>query len=134
MILVGAPEYFRQQPEPQRPADLLRHACIQFRFPNTGKLQPWPVLDGTHERELQLPTSVVCNSFEARIALALAGVGIAFLPEFAVANWLSQGKLVQVLKDHSQRGTYRIMWPSGRHAVPRLRAFVDYLSERLVLS
>jgi DNA-binding transcriptional LysR family regulator len=133
MILVGAPEYFSHQGEPARPADLLRHACIQFRFPNTGKLQPWPVFDDADGRELQLPTSVVCNSFEARIALALAGVGIAFLPEFAIAGLLAQGRLVQVLKNHSQRGTYRIMWPSGRHAVPRLRAFVDYLGERLVL-
>lgn len=134
MILVGAPDYFKQEPEPLRPMDLLRHACIQFRFPNTGKLQPWPVFDGADERELQLPTSVICNSFEARIALALAGVGIAFLPEFAVATWLARGRLVQVLKEYSQLGTYRIMWPSGRHVVPRLRAFVDYLSERLVLS
>nr|WP_063571711.1 LysR family transcriptional regulator [Luteibacter rhizovicinus] len=126
MILVGAPGYFARRPAPVSIEDLAAHSCIQFRFPNTGKLQEWPV-----DRDVHLPVSVVCNSFEARIALAVAEVGIAWLPEFAARPWLDEGKLLRILPAYTSTGLYRIMWPSGRQAVPKIRALVDYLSEHL---
>ncbi|MBB3228239.1 DNA-binding transcriptional LysR family regulator [Luteibacter sp. Sphag1AF] len=128
MILVGSPGYFARHPAPTRVQELSSHSCIQFRFPNTGKLQEWPL---GQDEVVHLPPSVVCNSFEARITLAVADVGIACLPEFAARRWLDEGKLVQVLPECSSTGLYRIMWPSGRHPVPKIRAFVDYLCEHL---
>lgn len=129
MMLVGAPDYFQQHGVPQRPLDLLQHACIQFRFPNTGKLQSWP-LRGEHA-DIDLPTSMVCNNLEARICFAVQGIGIAYLPDFAIRPALDANALVQVLDDCSHGEVYRIMWPSGKHPALKLRVFIDFLRAHL---
>lgn len=131
MILVGAPDYFQEHGIPERPTDLKRHTCIQFRFPNTGKLQAWPIRRNDQEIDLQLPTSIVCNNLEARVRFATEGLGIAYLPDFAIRRLLNEGKLVSVLDECSESGTFKIMWPSGKHPSPKLRAFIDFLKVHL---
>ncbi|MFI8221638.1 LysR family transcriptional regulator [Pseudomonas sp. NPDC085632] len=131
MILVGSPEYFAVRGVPQQPSELAQHACIQFRFPNTGKLQSWPVKLNDGDTEPSLPTSMVCNNLEARICFALQGIGIAYLPDFAIKEWLDCAKLVPVLEDCSEEGVFQIMWPSGRQPAPKLRVFIDFLKQHL---
>ncbi|MDB6141336.1 MAG: LysR family transcriptional regulator [Pseudomonas sp.] len=131
LILVGSPEYFQEHGIPQHPRDLMRHTCIQFRFPNTGKLQVWPLRRDDNELDLQIPTSVVCNNLEARVCFATQGIGIAYLPDFAIREWLDCGKLVSVLEDCSELGAFKIMWPSGKHPSLKLRVFIDFLKEHL---
>ncbi|AXI61008.1 LysR family transcriptional regulator [Pseudomonas kribbensis] len=131
MILVGAPEYFQAHGIPQQATDLLSHACIQFRFPNTGKLQVWPLREAGQEVDLQVPTSMVCNNLEARICFALQGLGIAYLPDFCVGEALADGRLQRILPDCAETGVYRIMWPSGKHPQLKLRVFIDFLKEHL---
>jgi len=131
MILVGSPDYFEKHGVPQSPIDLMRHSCIQFRFPNTGKLQVWPLTREAQDIDLQLPTSMVCNNLEARIVFAVQGIGIAYLPDFAIREWLERGKLVKVLEDCSESGVYRLMWPSGKYPSLKLRVFIDFLKAHL---
>ncbi|HEX4551007.1 LysR family transcriptional regulator [Pseudomonas sp.] len=131
MILVGAPDYFQAHGVPQQASDLLGHSCIQFRFPNTGKLQVWPLREAGQEVDLQVPTSMVCNNLEARICFALQGLGIAYLPDFCVGEALADGRLLRVLPDCAETGVYRIMWPSGKHPQLKLRVFIDFLKEHL---
>lgn len=82
-----------------------------------------------------LPRSVVCNSVEMRIFLALRGQGIACLPDFTEARQLQQGLLQTVLDDcvagaHNQ-GTVWMVWPPGRGLSPKVRAFLDFMAHRL---
>lgn len=131
MLAVAAPSYLAEHGTPLRPEDLAKHACILFRFPNTGKLQRWPLRQDGVEADFQLPTSMVCNNLEARICFAVQGIGIAYLPDFAIRDWLDSGQLVPLLEDCSEVGTFRIMWPSGRHPTPKLRVFIDFLNAQL---
>jgi len=131
MLAVAAPSYLAEHGTPLRPEDLAKHACILFRFPNTGKLQRWPLRQDGVEADFQLPPSMVCNNLEARICFAVQGIGIAYLPDFAIRDWLDNGQLVPLLEDCSEVGTFRIMWPSGRHPTPKLRVFIDFLNAHL---
>lgn len=131
MVLVGAPAYFERHGIPERPSDLKRHTCIQFRFPNTGKLQVWPIRRDDQEIDLQLPTSIVCNNLEARVGFATEGVGIAYLPDFSIRRLLNEGKLLSILEECSESGTFKIMWPSGKQPSPKLRVFIDFLKTNL---
>lgn len=133
MILVGAPDYFAEHGIPQHPDELVKHSCILFRFPNTGKLQRWPLSGPDTESELQLPASMVCNNLEARICFAVQGIGIAYLPDFAIKEHLESGKLIPILKSCSQDDVFQIMWPSGKHPTPKLRAFIDFLNQHLFI-
>lgn len=134
-VIVGSPAYFAQHGVPQRPADLAAHPCLHYRYPNSGKLEVWPLLgkDGAalDSAELRLPTSMICDNAETRVWFALQGLGIACLPEFAVRAELAAGTLRTVLDDYVDRTiTFRLLWPSGRHLTPRLRAFIDFMAGR----
>lgn len=134
MMLVGAPDYLARHGTPRKARDLARHACIQFRFPHTGKLQVWPLEAGEIARDFQLPPSIVCNNLETRIYFALEGMGIAYLPDFAIRPHLEAGRLIHVLKScREPDSAFRILWPSGKHFAPRLRVFIDFLCEQLAL-
>lgn len=134
MLLVGAPAYFERSGKPVHPRELAEHACIQFRMPNTGKLQVWQLRHDADEVEAQLSTTVTCNTNEARLCFALEGLGIAYMSDFTVRDALNDGRLVTVLDEYTtDRNTFALLWPSGRHITPKLRAFIDFISEHVPL-
>ncbi|WP_397453631.1 LysR family transcriptional regulator [Pseudomonas sp. NA-150] len=135
MMLVGSPDYFSKCPKPESFSDLKLHSCLHFRYPNTGKLQVWPLPYEQLEPEFELSSAVVCNNLDARISFALKGLGIAYLPDFAISEHLESGQLINVLPDcSSKEEPFRIMWPSGKYFAPKLRSFIDFLCEHLSLN
>ena len=134
MVVVGTPDYFLRHGRPVHPRDLSRHACIQFRMPNSGKLQVWQLRHDVDEPETQLATTVTCNTNEARLCFALKGLGVAYMSDFSVRDAINAGTLVTVLDDYTtSHNTFRLLWPSGRHITPRLRVFIDFVSEQVPL-
>ncbi|MFO6299682.1 LysR family transcriptional regulator [Rahnella selenatireducens] len=128
-LLVGSPAYFKEYGVPASPPDLLSHRCLHFRFPNSGKLEAWPL--GEYQ-DLALPVSMVCNNIETRQCFALQGLGIACLPDFSIRKELARGQLVTVLDDYVSRSAdFFILWPSGGYMTPKLRVLIDFLSERV---
>jgi DNA-binding transcriptional LysR family regulator len=68
------------------------------------------------------------------LCFALEGLGIAYISEFAVRGALDAGRLVTVLDEYGiEQNTFRLLWPSGRHVTPKLRAFIDIISEYVPL-
>lgn len=131
-VLVAAPGYLARCGTPQVPADLLQHRCLHYRFPNSGKLEPWALRQPAGTPELQVPTSMICNNIETRVCFALRELGIAYLPDFAIRDELAQGRLVAVLDDYVERqGVFNVLWPASKHASPKVRALVDYLCARV---
>ncbi|MFJ4371216.1 LysR family transcriptional regulator [Pseudomonas japonica] len=129
--LVGAPAYFARRGTPRTAADLTGHSCLRYRFPATGQLQAWK-LDTPHT--FATPNGHTLNSVEALIQAATGGLGIAWLPDFAVREALQAGALVTVLDDLvAETGRFSILWPEHRGMAPRLRAFIDFLVDKQVL-
>jgi DNA-binding transcriptional LysR family regulator len=134
MLLVGTPEYFARRGKPAHPRELAEHACIQFRMPNTGKLQTWQLRCESGEPEPQPATALTCNTNEARLCFALEGLGIAYMSDFSVRDALNAGTLVTVLDEYTtDHNVFQLLWPSGRHITPKLRAFIDFVSEHVRL-
>jgi len=131
-LLVGSPAYFARRGVPLRPADLASHACLHYRYPSSGKIEQWALRRADDAPEIALPTAMICNNIETRLCFALQGLGIAYLPDFAVREPLASGKLVSVLDEYVDAGgTFRILWPASRHPSPKLRAFIDFLAARV---
>lgn len=131
-MLVAAPDYLARRGTPNTPADLLQHTCLHYRFPNSGKLEPWALRRAPSEPELPLPTSMICNNIETRVCFALQGLGIAYLPDFSIREPLADGRLRAILTDHVQRtGVFHVLWPASKHPSPKVRAFVDFLSAKV---
>ena len=131
-VLVGSPGYFAKKGRPTCVADLQSHACLHYRFPRTGRLEVWPLVSVAEDPALKLPQTLVCNSVEMRIHLALNGQGIACLPDFIVEKYLRDGRLQTLLENDSENnGTMWIVWPDSRDLSPKLRAFIDCMSEAM---
>lgn len=131
-LLVASPDYLARQGIPKVPADLLNHTCLHYRFPNSGKLEPWALRRTVDEPELTLPTSMICNNIETRVCFAVQGLGIAYLPEFSIREPLADGRLQAVLADYAERtGVFHILWPASKHPSPKVRVFVDFLCARV---
>ena len=74
----------------------------------------------------------MCHDFIVLRAAVLAGLGIARLPESVVREELRRGALVRVLPQwNSPQGVAHIVFPSRRGLLPAVRAFIDFLAERL---
>ncbi|WP_225181943.1 LysR family transcriptional regulator [Pectobacterium aroidearum] len=131
-LVVAAPDYLARYGCPQTPADLMQHACLHYRFPNSGKLEPWALQLLPGEPELPLPTSMICNNIETRVCFALQGLGIAYLPDFSIREQLAGGQLQPILTDYVERnGIFHVLWPASKHPSPKVRAFVDFLCARV---
>jgi DNA-binding transcriptional LysR family regulator len=131
--LVAAPAYLAAKGVPKTADDLKAHACLHHRFPTSRRFEQWPLPPEQAGVEIELPKTAVASTLEPLIYMAEQGLGIAYLPDFAIGRQLREGLLVPVLDDYTDRsGPLRVLWPSSRHLAPKLRAFVDFLAANLV--
>ena len=130
LMLLAAPAYLAQRGTPATPHDLAGHACLRFRFPTSGKLQEWVLQPDT---VLPAPSTLVCNNMEAMREACIAGLGIAYMPDFLVRDALRSGALSPVLAQCGDLGgQFWMLWPASRQLSPKLRAFVDFMAPRLL--
>ncbi|MBD8161872.1 LysR substrate-binding domain-containing protein [Erwinia persicina] len=132
--VVGSPGYLRQRGTPRVPADLAQHTCLLYRFSGNGQIQPWQFDGG--KGQPQTPSGpLVFNNLEAKISAARRGLGLIYVPDFAIADALQRGELCSVLDDSIRAGgQFSLLWPGNRHLLPKLRVLIDYLAEHIALS
>lgn len=130
-VLCAAPEYLAAYGTPQEAADLAAHDCLIFT--SSGQRQGWRLrgADGIWFRA-QGRSRLRLDNGEAIRDAALAGLGIAFLPDFMVAGDIESGRLVQVLPGLAADGVPVVtLYPSKRLLEPRVRRFIDLMVEEL---
>ncbi|MDB6144870.1 MAG: Transcriptional regulator, LysR family [Pseudomonas sp.] len=133
LVLVASPEYLKERGVPQHPRDLVDHACLLHKFPATGKIEHWPLETPDATPIPSLTKTAICSTTDSQVYLARQGMGIACIPDFVVRNSLNRGELQLVLDEYVvHHGTLWMLWPSSRHASPKLRALIDYLKENLL--
>lgn len=129
--LVASPRYLDHKGTPTHPSELGAHSCLRYRYPTSGKLDPWPLVveEGSG---VDVSATATANAIEPLLAMALAGSGIACLPDFYVESAVAEGLLVPVLeryvRDHRTVG---ILWPSSRQSLPKISAFVEFMVARM---
>lgn len=132
MLLCAGPAYLDRHGIPASPGDLGRHHGIRFRFPNSGKIQPWPLQLPAGQPEPRPRTALVCNNMEAVRGAAVAGLGIACMPDFLVREPLASGALRTLLDAEIEGpGRFSLIWPSNRNLSPKVRVFVDFAGQQL---
>jgi DNA-binding transcriptional LysR family regulator len=127
----AAPAYLDRRGRPERPRDLLDHACLLGRFASGAMTSPWEFeRAGELVRvEPQGPLVVrVGAATDLGVDMAVAGVGIVHLFEGWLRPHLDSGALEPVLPDWWQPFSGPCLYYSGRRLVPPpLRAFVDFI-------
>ncbi len=129
--VVGAPSYFAARPKPKKPQDLTAHTGINLRLPTRGGLYAWEFEKGGRELRARLEGQLVFNGTAPMLEAALAGFGLAYLPEDSVEEHLATGKLVRVLADWCPPYPgYHLYYPSRRQPTPAFALVVDALRYR----
>lgn len=132
MLLCAAPSYLERHGRPECPRDLDRHLGIRFRYPNSGKIQAWPLTLPVGEPDLRTRTVLTCNNMEALRGATIAGLGIGCMPDFLARDPLAKGELRTLLDNRIDApGHFSLIWPSNRNLSPKVRVFVDFVGERL---
>ena len=128
MAVVGAPAYFANRPAPLTPHELTSHDCISLRLPTHGGLLSWEFDKDGHAVKVRVEGQMTFNSSTPRLRAALAGFGLAYLPEDMVQEYVADGRLVSVLADWcSSFPGYHVYYPSRRQSSPALTALVNAL-------
>ena len=131
MAVVGAPSYFSKRPKPKKPQDLTDHHCINLRLPTYGGLYAWDFEKRGRELRVRVEGQFVFNSIALRLDAALAGFGLAYVPEDQVQMHLAKGRLVRVLDDWCPAFPgYHLYYPSRRQQTPAFAVLVDALRFR----
>ena len=99
MAVVGAPSYFEKRPRPKKPQDLTAHRCINLRLPTYGGLYAWEFEKGGRDLKVRVDGQLVFNTTSLIITAALAGSGLACLPQDEVQAHIADGRLIRVLGD-----------------------------------
>ncbi|WP_072443293.1 MULTISPECIES: LysR family transcriptional regulator [unclassified Pseudomonas] len=84
------------------------------------------------EVEVKVSPGHESNSATAIRAMALAGLGLAVLPEWMVLDDLGNGRLVRVLPEYRlATQPVHVLFPNSAHLPRKSRVFIDFLAERL---
>jgi len=126
--VVGSPAYFKRRPKPVTPHDLTVHVGINLRLPTSGGLWSWPFEKGGRDVRVRAEGQMVCNTVPMMLDFALAGVGLAHLPEDVVQQQVHDGRLVRVLEDWCPVVTgYHLYYPSRRQPKPAFKLLLELL-------
>lgn len=126
VVVVGAPSYLKRHGTPEKPTDLLRHACLCMRQAATGQPWAWELERGKKNWRIPVEGPVTTNDFHLMRGLALAGVGLQYglLPSFE--QDIARGKLRLVLEGYAPQvpGLF-LYFPSRAQVSPALKALVE---------
>ena len=131
MAVVGAPSYFTKRLPPKKPQDLTDHKCINLRLATYGGLYAWEFERGGRELKVRVDGQLIFNGTAQMLNAALAGFGLAYLPEELAQPHLTRGRLKRVLEDWCPPFPgYHLYYPSRRHSSPAFSLLVDALRYR----
>jgi DNA-binding transcriptional LysR family regulator len=131
MAVVGAPSYFRRQAEPKKPQDLINHRCINLRLPTQGGLYAWEFEKGARKLRVRVEGPLIFNGSYQMLNAALAGFGVAYVPEDLTQPHLARGRLKRVLEDWCPPFSgYHLYYPSRRQTTPAFALLVEALRHR----
>jgi DNA-binding transcriptional LysR family regulator len=131
MAVVGAPSYFKGRPEPKNPQDLIGHNCITLRLPTHGGLYAWEFEKRGRELRVRVEGQLTYNTTAQMLNAALAGLGLAYVPEGLVHPHLAKGRLERVLEDWCPPYSgYHLYYPSRRQSSAAFALLVNALRYR----
>jgi len=131
VLLAANPQFLDENGRPTTPQDLERLPLLS-QFEHDGA-QVLELLDGSGAKvTVEMRARVICGEFGVLYEAAKRGMGITALPEFVCAPAIARGELEVVLPAWSiPQGMAHFVYPSRRGLLPSVRAFVDFLAERL---
>jgi DNA-binding transcriptional LysR family regulator len=128
--LCASPVYLARRGTPTRLEELALHEGVLLAQPG-GAVLAWPFLNEGRRVEATPGSALICDSADLVRDLALTGLGIVRLATFLVQGALDDGRLVEILAGShlGEEIDITALSPPGRAKLPRVRAFLDFLTQ-----
>lgn len=128
-VICAAPAYLAARGTPRAASDLKGHDCIVVAGPGLNR---WPFKTRAGTEVVEVRPRVTTDDAEAAVRLAIEGAGIVRLSDVIVGGPLRDGDLVALLTDvhHVEPFPLAAIYPTGRHRLPRVAVFLEFLHER----
>lgn len=131
MAIVAAPAYFASRSPPATPQALAGHDCINLRLPTHGSIYAWEFEQDGRPLKVRVHGQWTFSSSAPILRAALAGCGVACVPEDMAAEHVAAGALIRVLEAHCPFFPgYHLYYASRRQASPAFALIVDALRHR----
>ncbi len=127
VTVCASPAYLKQRGVPRKPADLAAHDCVVHE----GRAN-WEFFSGQTMQTIKVPSRLAMNLGEATVAAAVAGGGIARALSYLIDDMVKSRALVKILEAYEPPPIpVSLVYPGGRQAPQKLRAFLDFAIPRL---
>src|SRR3984893_15396957 len=115
MLALASPDFLSRRGEPKTPADLHHHACINWRFPGSGRIYRWEFEKKGRKLEMAVDGPLISNHQDVVIEGALQGLGILYAyDDDRVDVALARGRLRRILADWSLTSPGLCLYYSNR--------------------
>ena len=130
-VTCASAAYLEANGTPATPADLARHRAVNYAAAS-GKPMPFDFLVDGQARSVTLRGAVTVRHADAYVVCCAAGLGLIQLPRYHVEAALAAGTLREVLAScRPAPMPVSVLYPHSRQLSPRVRVFVDWVSERM---
>lgn len=130
-VVVASPSYLRLRGTPRAPKDLAKHEALVFGLSSPST---WTFETGRRRLTVEVKGPLASNNFYVLRDAALAGLGVARVPGFFASEHVRDGNLVSLLARYAPPpAPLHVIYPSARQLSPKVRTFVTWLRERLVV-
>jgi DNA-binding transcriptional LysR family regulator len=133
MSLVASPRYLKRHRRPTHPRDLAKLDTLRSIRDIEEEFVQWTMAapDGTVET-VALTPRLLCQDAQVTLAAALSGAGVAQLPAQLCRPAVLAGELEEILADWTfPEGIIHLVYPSHRAMLPSVRAFIDFMADRM---
>jgi DNA-binding transcriptional LysR family regulator len=131
LVAVASPSYFARHTPPATPQDLVALSCINLRLATHGGLYAWEFQKDGRPLRVRVDGQLTFNTIKPMMEAALAGFGVAFVPEDSAEEYVREGKLVQVLDEWCQPfAGFHLYYPSRRQNSSAFQTVVNMLRYR----
>lgn len=130
----ASPQYLERHGEPLHPNDLQYHRILALRKSRSGSNGrfAWPLSNGHEVSEFPVNPLVVANDPAALTGALLCGEGLMLTGDVMMKPFIEAGAVRRVLAGWTgPEYDFNAVFPGGRLLSPKVRAFVDFLVERL---
>lgn len=131
LVLCASPEYLARRGRPLHPSELAQHEVVAYSLLAIG--DQWQFAGPDGPVTVKVKPRVWTNNGDTCVRAAVGGTGLVLQPTFLLAQELASGQLVEVLPEYRsiELGIYAV-YPTRKFVLPKVRALLEFLSEKLV--
>jgi LysR family transcriptional regulator for bpeEF and oprC len=130
LLTCASPKYLAQAGMPRTPEELRKHRLIGHLRDAATRPADWQFKQGSGTRSMRLPMALSYNTVDALAVAALDGQGIVQQLDLLVGGYLAEGRLVELLREHSCEGPpLSVIYPRATQHLARVRVFAEFAAD-----